>query len=135
MADLTGSSGSITFGGSDSPVVADVVIVRGRIERPKFRVTRPGYVMHRYSFGTLDGGGIMRVVVTDASVPPIPAGTTGTMVIFQRTAATSQKYTFTAAITALAGIGYNSLTGEQQFVDYEWTVSAGSSSSTVVPSP
>lgn len=133
MADLTGSDGSITFGGADSPVVADVVIVRGRIDRQKFRTTRPGYVMHRYSLGTLDGGGIMRVVVKGGSVPPIPAGATGTMVLKQKTSATAQTYTFVASITSLGNIGYNSLTGEPQFVDYEWTVNAQQASDTVVP--
>lgn len=134
MADLRGTQGSVTFSGSDGPIVGDVVIMRGHMGKSgRTDVTRPGYVMKRYSWGVYEAEGVLRVVSTDAAVPPLPTTTTGTLVLLIKTAATSQKYTFIASMESLS-IGWQTAPDGQQFHEYSFVATATNSTDTIVAS-
>ena len=115
MADevLTGGDGVVSFssGGAEiSSIVGRLCVVRGRIFRQKFRVTRPLYLQHRYAYGPWDGGAVLRLSITDDGHPALPsAPTLATMLIKQDTSL--QVLTLKGCIHGLGNIGYNSLVG------------------------
>lgn len=133
MADLRGTSGSVTYAGTDGPIVGDIVQWTATFSRDRTRVTRPGYVSHRYSYGPLQGEGTLRVVVTDqgATMPiPIAAGSRVALVLLETS---GQFYTLKASMFFLRKLGVDSANGSQQFAEYGWTLDVDDTTSTVVP--
>lgn len=124
MADLRGTSGSVTYAGADSPTVADVVQWTATFSRDRTRVTRPGYSGHRYSYGPIQGEGTLRVVVSNSvATNPIPLGVAASLVLLEDT---GQSYTFNASLFFLRKLGVDSANGSQQFAEYGWTLDAQS---------
>lgn len=131
--DIIGADGTIAFTSpldtSNAPTPARACVVNGRIYRPRFVTTRPGSKMQRYTVGELRGEFNIRVIVTDDGSPPIPAAATSGLLTI--TLKTGQTYAFKVMMTSLGGIGYNSLTGEPQFHDYECVLSSTAITDTV----
>jgi len=131
--DLIGADGTITYttlvSGTDAPLVANVVIVRGRLFRASAVTTRPGANTVRRTVGRWDGGGVLRVIATDDATPPLITSTQGILNILLKG---TQSYTIPIMFTAMGNIGHTSLQGETpQSIDYEWAVSALVTSTTV----
>jgi len=96
----------------------------------KTRVTRPGYTMHRYSYGPIDGSGILRVVVSnDVATMPIPTGTRATLTLLEDS---GQSYAFSASLEFIRKLGVDTANGSQQFAEYGWSVNAASASGVTV---
>lgn len=131
--DITGLDGALTYttlvSGTNAPLIANVVIVRGRLYRPTATTTRPGSKVARKTVGEWNGAGVLRVVSTDDATPPLITSVQGILNVFLKAA---QKITVPIVFKAMGGIGYTSLQGETpQFWDYEWEVSATSTSTDV----
>ena len=131
MADLIGTQGSITWTGSaDDLVDANVVFWSGTFSRQRYPTTRPGYTMMRYSYGPIEGSGVLRIVVnSDDATNPIPTGTQATLTLLETS---GQSYAFSAALTYLRKIGVDSLRGSQQYAEYGWEANATSTSGVTV---
>jgi hypothetical protein len=127
MADLIGTQGSLTFAGSDGPIVADVGEWRASFTRRKWPTTRPGYTMERYSYGPLVVSGTLRVITTDGVTAPIPTGTQAALVLLEQS---GQSYAFTASLVSM-GKGASSLTGAQQYAEYSFDGNATAAATAV----
>ena len=135
MADLRGTAGSVTYAGSDAPVVADIVLWTATFSKDRTLVTRPGMSIPRYSFGYTKGEGILRVVVTDSSggantSAPIPTGTRAALVLFEQTSP-AMSYAFKASLFFMRKLGVDSANGSQQFAEYGWTMDGLDSNDTI----
>lgn len=123
--DITGANGSVTYttlvSGTNAPLVANVVIVRGQIGRPTAVTTRPGALMERLTVGLWRGAGVLRVISTDDGTPPLITATHGVLNIILRG---TQAYNIPIVFVNMGGLGYTSLQGETpQAIDYEWRAS------------
>lgn len=132
MPDLRGTSGSVTFAGSDGPTVANILLWTATWGKSgRTRVTRPGALMHRYSFGPLEGQGTLRVVVeNDNATMPIPTGTVATLVLLEDTSP-AQSYTFKASLEFLRKLGVDSANGAQQWAEYGWVTNGAATTDTI----
>jgi hypothetical protein len=129
MADLIGTQGSITFAGSDGPVVANVCFWNASFSREKFPTTRPGYTMMRFSYGPLYVSGILRMIVNDTDAThPIPTGVQATLVLLETS---GQSYSFSASLAYLRKSGVDSLRGGQQYAEYAFDGNATATASAV----
>lgn len=127
MADLIGTQGSITYAGSDAPIVADVSTWQASFSRRKFPTTRPGYTMERFSYGPLSVSGSLRVITTDGTTAPIPTGTSASLVLLEQS---GQSYTLNASLTFMRK-GSDSLSGSQQYAEYAFDGNATASAQSV----
>lgn len=137
MADLRGTAGSVTYAGTEASggnlIVGDIVLWTMSTRQEKTRVTRPGYAMHRYSYGPLEAEGILRLVVTDTTgvAMPLPLCISATLVLLEKTGVA---YTLKASLYSLNKLGVDSANGSQQWAEYRWTADATASGDTIVPS-
>lgn len=124
MADLRGTSGSVTYAGQLSAIVTDILLWTAHFSRERTRVTRPGYAAMRYSYGPVQGEGILRIVVSnDVATNPIPLGSPALLTLLEDT---GQSYAFNASLFFLRKLGVDSANGAQQWAEYGWTLDAQS---------
>lgn len=129
MAYLTGDSGSFTYSGADSPVVADFGVWSATINRAEFNTTPFGFLTPKRTMGRLDARGQILGWV-DSTKAPVPANgaTPGTLVLKHNG---SIAYTFKAVLTRL-NTGANSISGEPIQTVYEFVSSASASTDNIV---
>jgi hypothetical protein len=128
---LTGESGSFTFSGAESLLVADFGEWNATIDRKVFPSTPFGYLTDRVTLGRITVSGSFTGFF-DGTKPPIPANgaTSGTLTLYLKTTSTSVSYVFKARIFALS-TGANSVSGEPTRQTYQFVGSADSASDTI----
>ena len=130
--DLTGADGSIAWatltGGTNAPEEDRAVVVRGGITRSVFPTTRPLSLMQRVAPSEWRGRFTIRVIVTDDGTPPKPINTVGTLTVNVKS---GQSYAMKVMVVGVGGIGYNALTGEPQFQDYDCVLCSTATTDTV----
>lgn len=93
-------------------------------------VTPIGYVMEKYDHTIIYANGTIDFYVNDSdSTPPLPANSTGTLVLNSKT---SEGYTFRAQLSFFAYVGARGQGGPQQLARYQWVASANTSASDTI---
>lgn len=83
MALITGDSGSITYTGGQTLIVADFGAWELQEDRPVHEYTKFSYNMVSLAVGQVRGTGTLEAAFdTGSTTPPVPNGTSGTLSLF-----------------------------------------------------
>jgi hypothetical protein len=129
---VTGDSGSFTFSGGESLVVADFGRWQAQIERKVFPTTPFGSLMERVTLGRLSVRGSFTGFFAGSTTPPIPANgsSPGTLTLLLTS---GKSYSFAARIFTLE-TGANSITGEPSTQTYGFISCSNATTDTITVS-
>lgn len=132
MALLTGDSGSITYTGGQTLVVADFGAWDLNSDRPVHEYTPFQWIMTKLAVGQVRGTGTLEAACdTGSATPPIPSGTSGTLTLYTKY---NTKYYQGPAILHGLGLGVSSRGGAPVTVyRYVFSFSATTSTDTITP--